>query len=128
MTAHEMRPYRTQLRNLIARISGDVTRLEAESLRPDGPESSDQPNETLIPEADLPNRKANEDVSLAVLNAEGHILQEAEAALHRIESGVFGQCEECGHAISHARLDAVPYARHCIRCAREAESNEAVKS
>ncbi|MGB5600514.1 MAG: TraR/DksA C4-type zinc finger protein [Thiothrix litoralis] len=35
-----------------------------------------------------------------------------------MESGEYGTCATCGEAISPARLDALPYATLCIRCAR----------
>jgi multiple antibiotic resistance protein len=36
--------------------------------------------------------------------------------LERIQSGDFGSCAGCGHAISLKRLQAVPWASHCIQC------------
>ncbi|MEM9011469.1 MAG: TraR/DksA C4-type zinc finger protein [Pseudomonadota bacterium] len=38
-------------------------------------------------------------------------------ALRRIEHGEYGACRECGDEISAARLDAVPHATHCRKCA-----------
>lgn len=43
------------------------------------------------------------------------------SALHKIENGVFGLCEECGEAISESRLKAVPDCILCISCAEEQE-------
>jgi RNA polymerase-binding transcription factor DksA len=40
-----------------------------------------------------------------------------EAALQRIEDGEFGYCVNCGRAIPEARLDLVPHASRCARCA-----------
>jgi DnaK suppressor protein len=39
-----------------------------------------------------------------------------QAALARIEVGTYGDCETCGTNINPARLEALPMARHCIRC------------
>jgi DnaK suppressor protein len=39
-----------------------------------------------------------------------------EDALARIREERFGICEECGQPISRARLEAVPWARHCKEC------------
>jgi DnaK suppressor protein len=44
------------------------------------------------------------------------LLREVRAALDRICDGEYGDCLECGEAISEARLRAVPYARHCVSC------------
>jgi RNA polymerase-binding transcription factor DksA len=44
-------------------------------------------------------------------------LAEIEVALAKLESGTYGQCEDCGEAIAPARLEAMPSARYCITCA-----------
>jgi DnaK suppressor protein len=41
-------------------------------------------------------------------------LDEVDAALKRLEEGVFGTCEVCGKPIGAARLEAMPAARLCI--------------
>jgi RNA polymerase-binding transcription factor DksA len=41
-------------------------------------------------------------------------LEELEAAVLRVDSGSYGQCEACGKPISEARLEAIPTARFCI--------------
>lgn len=47
-------------------------------------------------------------------------LEEVEAALERIDSGTYSECERCGSTIPVERLEAVPTARLCISC-KEAE-------
>jgi DnaK suppressor protein len=44
------------------------------------------------------------------------LLEAIEDALARIRQERFGTCEECGQPISKARLEAVPWARHCKDC------------
>jgi len=43
-------------------------------------------------------------------------LQAIDAALSRIESGVYGTCLACENPISEERLDAVPTATRCRNC------------
>ncbi len=40
-----------------------------------------------------------------------------DAALARIENGAYGKCTACGCVIPTGRLEAIPYAPHCIPCA-----------
>lgn len=40
-----------------------------------------------------------------------------DAALARIDAGTYGRCERCARPIEPARLEAVPTATACIRCA-----------
>ena len=37
-------------------------------------------------------------------------------ALDRLAEGTFGECINCGEEITPKRLDAIPWAPHCIRC------------
>jgi DnaK suppressor protein len=50
-----------------------------------------------------------------------HTLVEVEAALARMDAGVYGTCEACGDPIGAERLAAIPWARLCIDDQRRAE-------
>ena len=39
-----------------------------------------------------------------------------QAALRRDQEGAFGRCVECGEPVHKKRLEAVPWARHCVGC------------
>jgi DnaK suppressor protein len=43
-------------------------------------------------------------------------LTHVEAALARLDEGTFGRCTRCGRDIAPDRLDALPWAAHCIEC------------
>lgn len=44
------------------------------------------------------------------------LLREVNDALRRFTQGTYGVCQECDEPISSKRLDAVPWARYCVRC------------
>jgi RNA polymerase-binding transcription factor DksA len=44
-------------------------------------------------------------------------LGELDVAEARIRAGTYGDCERCGRAIGDGRLEALPAASKCIRCA-----------
>jgi DnaK suppressor protein len=44
------------------------------------------------------------------------ILQNLRQALERIVRGTFGECAECGNDIELKRLEALPWARYCLKC------------
>jgi RNA polymerase-binding protein DksA len=44
-------------------------------------------------------------------------LVEIDAALARLDAGVYGVCERCGRPIGEGRLEARPVARLCMDCA-----------
>ena len=50
-----------------------------------------------------------------------HIVSQINSALHRMETGDYGICIKCGAEISEGRLEIVPYAALCIKCAEESD-------
>jgi DnaK suppressor protein len=53
-------------------------------------------------------------------NAE-QVISEIDAALKRIDEGSYGTCIDCGQQIRRERLEANPWASHCINCKRKLE-------
>ena len=47
-----------------------------------------------------------------------HLIQEA---LERMDAGGYGVCVACGGEMQQKRIDAVPWARHCIDCQQKQE-------
>ena len=43
-------------------------------------------------------------------------LQNLRQALERIVQGTFGECAECGNDIEPKRIEAIPWARYCLKC------------
>lgn len=56
------------------------------------------------------------------------VLTDIEAALHRIDTGVYGRCEICEAPIGLQRLRIMPHLRYCAQChhAEEAAVREVV--
>ena len=48
-----------------------------------------------------------------------------DEALERVESGDYGECQDCGEQISEARLKAIPWAPFCIECQERKEAGGA---
>ncbi len=44
-------------------------------------------------------------------------LAAVELALGRVDDGTYGVCEVCGEPIAEGRLEALPAATRCVRCA-----------
>jgi DnaK suppressor protein len=55
-------------------------------------------------------------------NRDHGILVQIDEALRRIDSGSFGECEQCGEAIAEGRIKAFPFTTLCIDCKSELES------
>jgi DnaK suppressor protein len=72
--------------------------------------------------ADIGSDNFEQEFTLSLMETEEGTLDAVEAAIEKIEDGVYGECEECGSAISKARLQAIPYTPLCIKCAQKLES------
>ncbi len=57
-------------------------------------------------------------------NGDRRLLKEVVTALRKLDEGGFGECERCGEDIAEKRLEALPFARHCINCQRVIEQEE----
>jgi RNA polymerase-binding transcription factor len=67
-------------------------------------------------EGDLSQQHHEEWIFLNRNTIDMKLLREISDALRRIEHGSYGVCLECEEPISVKRLDALPWARYCVRC------------
>ena len=72
-------------------------------------------------EADLANNTITQQISFSIREKEMTKLRRIDAALGRIEEGVFGLCIESGEEIELKRLETQPWAEFCIEVAEERE-------
>ncbi len=54
-------------------------------------------------------------------NTDREVLQKVDEALARLDRGEFGTCGECGDELNRRRLEAVPWASHCVVCQEKIE-------
>lgn len=118
LNAKQLQQYRRRLEALVDRLAGEVGRLALESQHGTGGESSGGLSDLPLHLADLAAVEEGEHVTLGLLTNEELLLTDARAALDRMARGRFGQCEGCGKDIARPRLNALPYTRHCLACAR----------
>jgi DnaK suppressor protein len=64
----------------------------------------------------MAHTEAGAAIEIRLNQVDRKLLEAIEDALARIRQERFGTCEECGQPISKARLEAVPWARHCKDC------------
>jgi RNA polymerase-binding transcription factor len=65
---------------------------------------------------DLSQQSHEEWLFLNRNNLEKTLLRQVEAALMRVKEGTYGICQECEEPISPKRLQALPWAKFCVRC------------
>jgi DnaK suppressor protein len=65
---------------------------------------------------DLSQQSHEEWLFLNRNSLEKTLLREVEEALIRVKEGTYGVCQECEEPISAKRLQALPWAKFCVRC------------
>jgi RNA polymerase-binding transcription factor DksA len=123
MTKPELDSFRQTLQSLRNRLTGDVSHLADEALRAMGGEASGSLSNAPLHMADLGTDNYEQEFTLSLLQNQEQALEEITLALDRIERGTYGRCEECQSPIPKARLQALPYTRHCVACARKLQQS-----
>ncbi|HEV7282146.1 MAG TPA: TraR/DksA C4-type zinc finger protein [Pirellulaceae bacterium] len=119
MDAKTLDRYRGKLRDIAGQIQRSAQSIEEEAR---GASEGDNAGELSHAPLHLGDRATDEmlvDLNATYLENEAKLLQDALAALQRIDAGTFGICESCGQEIARARLDAIPSVRLCIDCAKQ---------
>ncbi len=123
MTKPDLATFRDTLLNLQARLTGDVSHLASEALRSGGGDASGNLSNAPLHPADLGTDNFEQEFTLSLLQNQEQVLEEITEALRRIRNETYGRCEECQLVIPKARLQAVPYTRHCVGCARKLQQS-----
>ena len=92
-------------REALLQLVQAARKSEKESTIKEAPDLGDRALSTVI-----------RDLSYQVTAGERDILRRVDDALDRIETDKYGACVACGNKVQIARLEAVPWARHCIEC------------
>ena len=85
-----------------------LSKLSSNDLSVDDAETPDP--------VDLAVRNYSKNVMLAVSENESRQLFLINESLARIEDNEYGSCQNCENPINPKRLDAVPWARYCLKC------------
>ena len=76
------------------------------------------------PTVDLADKAANsytKEFLFGQTNHDRFSLQLIDEALERIKDNAFGLCVNCQEEVQQKRLEAVPWARHCLICQEKQE-------
>ena len=121
MNMADLKVYKERLLVLRARLRGDVTQLAEAALKKNRTESNGDLSSMPIHMADIGSDNFEQEFTLSLMENEGVVLEKIQSSLERIEDGTYGECEECGARIPKSRLNAIPYATLCIKCASHQE-------
>jgi DnaK suppressor protein len=86
------------------------------------------PGQTIFPDlGDQASAETDRNFMLRLRGREQRLLKKIEQALERVETGIFGICEDCGNEINIQRLEARPVTTMCIDCKTLQEEEERLR-
>ena len=71
--------------------------------------------------ADKASNSYTKEFLFSLSNSERDLLQLVDDAIARIEEKRYGVCAVCEEEMNQKRLEAVPWARHCLACQEKQE-------
>ena len=108
MDKRKAKTYREKLLERREGLVGQVQAAEAYSRERDAEATQDP--------ADMAANAYTKELLMSMSTNDRQLLESIDAALYRIEGGEYGYCDNCGQLIQEKRLEAVPWAQHCVRC------------
>ena len=108
MDKRKVKSYRDRL---LARREGLVGQVEAAEMY-----SRERDSEATQDPADMAANAYTKELLVSMSANDRRLLELIDEALDRIEEGEYGECVHCGEPVQEKRLEAVPWARHCLRC------------
>jgi DnaK suppressor protein len=108
MDKRKAKTYQDKLMQRRESLLGQVQAAEAYSRERDAEATQDP--------ADMAANAYTKELLMSMSTNDRQLLQSIDTALDRIDDGDYGKCANCGQPIQEKRLEAVPWARHCIRC------------
>lgn len=116
MNKKELKKYQDILIGIKEKIQDSLNHLEGDNLKQSQKESTGDLSGYSTHMADAASDAYDREFALNIASKEGSILYDIDYALKRIEEKSYGLCEICEKQIGIRRLNAVPYAKLCIKC------------
>ncbi|HUK89861.1 MAG TPA: TraR/DksA family transcriptional regulator [Blastocatellia bacterium] len=108
MDKKKLKQFESRLQEQRSSLLGMVERTEdygREANRDISQDPADQASNSYTKEL-LFSQSTNERIMLRLITE----------AIDRLQAGTFGECTNCGQEILPKRLEAIPWARYCIKC------------
>jgi RNA polymerase-binding transcription factor len=108
MDKRRVRVFRDKLLDRRESLVGQVQQAELYTRERDAEATQDP--------ADMAANAYTKELLVSMSDNDRQLLNLIDEALERMEDSGFGKCIRCGQALPEKRLEAVPWARHCVRC------------
>jgi DnaK suppressor protein len=108
MDKRRVRVFRDRLLDRRESLVGQVQQAELYSRERDAEATQDP--------ADMAANAYTKELLVSMSDNDRQLLNLIDEALVRMDDSGYGKCIRCGQALPEKRLQAVPWARHCVRC------------
>lgn len=100
-----------------ALLTGNVAKIQEETFMGSQKERSGEISGMKSHMADSGSDAYGMELMIGLASNQEKVLRAVNAALERMDKGVYGYCTRCGKAIPQPRLEAIPEAELCLKCA-----------
>ena len=81
----------------------------------------DMPEAEVGDPIDDASRSIDKEILFELSGNAHNTIEQIEAALRKMDKGIYGICEYCRQPIPKKRIKALPFARYCINCQHSTE-------
>ena len=108
MDKRRVRVFRDRLTERRQSLVGQVQQAEMYSRERDAEATQDP--------ADMAANAYTKELLVSMSDNDRQLLNLIDEALERMDDSGYGKCVRCGQPLPEKRLEAVPWARHCVKC------------
>ena len=101
----------------------EALKAEAEARLKDK-KNMDMPEAEVGDPIDVAGQSMDKEILFELSGNSHNTIGQIEAALRKIEKGIYGRCELCRQPIPKKRIKALPFARYCVHCQTSSEGNQ----
>lgn len=124
LTAADRKALTDVLHELRKRVTDEISFLTGDNLNRSQRDTSGDLSNYSMHMADQGTDNFDREFALSLASSEQDVLYDIDDALQRLKDSTYGICEACGEPIEKVRLEALPFARMCIRCKSATEKGK----
>lgn len=85
-------------------------------------QKEDMPEAEVGDPIDTASQSLDKEILFELSDNSQMLVDQIEAALRKIDKGIYGRCESCRIILPKKRIKALPFARYCVHCQSSNES------
>lgn len=116
MRKREREKFRSKLMDMRREVLREIQRDMKEGREGEAGEGRDT--------YDIASDERDREINMLLGDRDRRKLSLIDDALGRIDSGEYGECDECGGEVAPGRLEAMPFSRLCVTCQDEFERTQ----